>query len=159
MANYIFGTVGAGKIGQYVQNVIDNTPANSAIIWIPMATSGTAEQAEALATFAAVEADANFSEQTGTGWSRITHDDAGDSLAYAWDATNNRNEADSADLVWAGPSVGNTVGLIGCYDPDTTAGTDTTLIPLVHLDMVVTANAQQVTFQFNAEGWYNATRV
>jgi hypothetical protein len=24
---------------------------------------------------------------------------------------------------------------------------------------VVTGNGQQVTFQFNAEGWYNATRV
>ena len=157
MANYVFGTVGCGKVGQYVQNVIDNTPANSAIIWIPMLTSGTAEQAETLATMAAVEADANFAEQTTGGWSRIPHDDTGDSLAYAWDATNNRNEADSADLVWASPST-NTVGLIACYDPDTTTGTDTTLVPLIHLDMVVTGNGQQVTFQFNAEGWYNATR-
>ena len=32
------------------------------------------------------------------------------------------------------------------------------MVPLLHLDMVVTANDQQVTFQFNAEGWYNATR-
>jgi hypothetical protein len=157
MANYIFTGVGAGKIGQYVQNVIDNSPANSAIIWVPMLTSGTAEQAEGLATMALVESDANFSEQTTGGWARITHDDAGDSLAYTHDTTNNRNEADSADLVWASPST-NTVGLIACYDPDTTAGTDTTLIPLVHLDMVVTGNSQQVTFQFNAEGWFNATR-
>lgn len=157
MANYVFGTVGCGKVGQYVQNVIDNNPANSAIIWVPMLTSGTAEQAETLATMAAVEADANFSEQTTGGWSRVTHDDVGDGLAYAWDATNNRNEADSNDLVWASPST-NTVGLIACYDPDTTTGTDTTLIPLVHLDMVVTGNSQQVTFQFNTEGWYNATR-
>ena len=157
MANYVFGTVGLGKVGQYVQNVIDNSPANSAIIWVPMSSSGTAEQAETLATMALVESDANFAEQTGGSWSRITQDDAGDGLAYAFDATNNRNEADSTDLVWAGPTL-NTVGLIACYDPDTTAGTDTTLIPLLHLDMVVTGNGQQVTFQFNAEGWFNATR-
>lgn len=155
MANYVFG-VALGKVGSYVADVLAG--GNDAIIWIPMATSGTAEQGEALNDFAAVEADGNFSEQTGTGWSRITQDETGDSLAYAFDATNNRGEADSADLVWAGPSSGNTVGLIACYDPDTTTGTDSTLVPLVHLDMAVTANSQQVTFQFNAEGWYNATR-
>ena len=158
MANYVFGTVGLGKVGQYVQNVIDNTPANSAIIWVPLSASGTAEQAEALTTLAAVEADANFAEQTTGGWSRIVHDDAGDALAYAFDAANNRNEADSADLVWASPTA-NTTGLLGCYDADTTAGTDANIVPLIHLDMVVVGNGQQVTFAFNAEGWFNASRV
>src|SRR5687768_16318367 len=114
MANCVFGQAAAGKVGGYVDNVLAG--GNDAIIWIPMLTSGTAEQAEALLTFAAVEADANFSEQTSGGWSRITHDETGDSLAYAWDASNNRNEADSVDLVWASPST-NTVGLIACYDP------------------------------------------
>jgi hypothetical protein len=158
MANYVFG-ISLGKVGQFVQNVISNTPTNSAIVWVPMATSGTAEQGETLATLAAVEADANYSERTGSGWSRITQDDAGEGLAYAFDATNNRFEADSNDLVWAAPSAGATTGLVACYDPDTTAGTDSDLIPLVHLDMVVTPDGNQVTFQFNAEGWYNATRV
>jgi hypothetical protein len=155
MANYVF-TTGLGKTAQYVQNVLDG--GNDAIVWVPMATSGTAEQGEGLTTLAAVEADANFSEQTGTGWSRVIQDETGDSLAVAFDTTNNRVEADSADLVWAGPSSGNTTGVIACYDPDTTTGTDTDLIPLVHLDMAVTQNGQQVTLQFNAEGWYNATR-
>lgn len=157
MANYVFGQAGCGTVGGYVNNVLANSPANSAIIWVPMSSSGTAEQAETLVTMAAVEADANFAEQTGGSWSRVTQDDVGDGLAYAWDAANNRNEADSNDLVWAGPTL-NTAGVIGCYDPDTSAGTDSTLVPLVHLDMVVTGNGQQVTFQFNAEGWFNATR-
>ena len=154
MANYVFG-VALGRVTSYVQDVLDG--GNDAIIWIPMLTSGTAEQAEALADFAAVEADANFSEQTTGGWARITHDETGDGLAQTFDATNNRREADSNDLVWASPST-NTVGLIACYDPDTTTGTDSTLVPLVHLDMVVTGNSQQVTFAFNSEGWFNATR-
>lgn len=159
MANYVFGTTGAGRIGEYINRVLNNDPANSALIAIPMSQSGTAEQAEALTTFAAVEADANFAEQTHASWGRKTITDSGGGLAWAWDAANNRNEADMSDLVWTAPATGNnTTGLVICYDPDTTAGTDTTLIPLVHLDMVVTANDQQVTFQFNAEGFYNATR-
>jgi hypothetical protein len=72
MANYVF-TTGLGKTAQYVQNVLDG--GNDAIVWVPMATSGTAEQGEGLTTLAAVEADANFSEQTGTGWSRVIQDD------------------------------------------------------------------------------------
>jgi hypothetical protein len=156
MANYVFGTTGLGRAAAYVADVLAG--GNDAIVWVPMATSGTAEQAEALTTLAAVESDANFSEQTGTGWSRVTQDETGDGLAVTFDATNNRIELDSNDLVWAGPSSGNTTGVIACYDPDTTGGADSDLIPLVHLDMAVTQNGQQVTLQFNAEGWYNATR-
>lgn len=157
MANFVFGQAACGRVGEYVNRVLNNDPTNSAIIWVPMSQSGTAEQGETLVTMAAVEADANFAEQTGGSWSRITQDDVGDGLAWTWDGTNNWNKADSNDLVWAGPTL-NTTGVIACYDPDTTAGTDSTLIPLVHLDMVVTGNGQQVTFQFHANGWFTATR-
>jgi hypothetical protein len=158
VANYVFG-VALGRVGEYVNRVLSNDPTNAALIAIPMSQSGTAEQAEGLTTFAAVESDANFAEQAHASWGRKTIDDTGEGLAWAFDATNNRNEADMNDLVWAAPATGNnTTGLVICYDPDTTAGTDSALIPLVHLDMAVTANDQQVTFQFNAEGWYNATR-
>jgi hypothetical protein len=46
------------EIGSYELDVLAGR--NDAIIWIPMATSGTAEEAEGLTTFSAVEADANF---------------------------------------------------------------------------------------------------
>lgn len=154
MANFVFN-VAKGRVGGYIADVLAG--GNDAIIWIPMATSGTEAQGQDLATFAAVEADANFSERTGTGWSRITQDETGDGLAYTADNTDNEGVADSNDLVWAAPSAGATVGLVACYDPDTTVGTDSDLVPLVHLDMAVTPNGQQVTYQHNVEGWFNAT--
>lgn len=158
MANYVFG-VALGRIGGYVDRVLANDPANSAIIAIPMSSSGTAEQAEGLTTFAAVEADANFAEQTHVSWGRKTIDDVGEGLAIAFDAVNNRIEVDISDLVWAGPAAGNnTTGLVICYDSDTTVGTDANLVPLVHLDMAVIADGNQVTYQVNAEGFFNATR-
>jgi hypothetical protein len=159
MANFVFGTTGCGRVGEYINRVLNNDPTNAAIIFVPLSQSGTAEQAEALTTLAAVESDGNFAEQASGGWSRKVADDTGEGLAWAWDATNNRNEADANDLVWAGPTAANnTTGLLVCYDSDTTGGTDSNIIPLIHLDMAVTANGQQVTFQFNAEGFYNATR-
>jgi hypothetical protein len=159
VANYVFGTTGLGRVGEYVNRVLANDPVNSALIAVPLSASGTAEQAEALTTLAAVESDANFAEQTNGSWGRKTIDDTGEGLAWAFDATNNRNEADANDLVWTAPaSTFNTTGLLICYDSDTTGGADSAIIPLIHLDMAVTANDQQVTFQFNAEGFYNATR-
>lgn len=156
MANYAM-TGGIGKIASIIEDILAG--GNDALVFIPMATSGTAEQAEGLADFAAVEADANFSEQTGTGWSRIVHDETGDGLAITFDTANNRKEADGNDLVWPNPSVGDTTGVIICHDTDTTSGADANLVPLAHLDMVIVANGQQATFQFNAEGWANMTRV
>jgi hypothetical protein len=159
MADFVFGTTGCGRVGEYINRVLNNDPATSAIIAVPLSQSGTAEQAEALTTLAAVEADANFAEQTDASWGRKTIDETGDGLSWAWDAANNRNEADFSDLVWAAPATGqDTTGLLICYDPDTGAGTDANIIPLIHLTMAVTANGQQVTFQVNAEGVYNATR-
>lgn len=158
MANFVFG-VSLGRAGEYVNRVLNNDPGTSALIAIPMSASGTAEQGEALADFAAVEADANFAEQTHASWGRKTIDETGDGLAWTFDAANNRREADFNDLVWTAPTAGNnTTGLVICYDPDTGAGTDSSLIPIVHLDMAVTADGNQVTYQVNAEGWFNATR-
>lgn len=159
MANYVFGQAAVGRVGEYVNRVLNNDPANSAIIAVPLSQSGTAEQAEALVTLAAVEADANFAEQVAASWGRKTITDAGGGLTWAYDAANNQNWSDLTDLVWTAPvAANNTTGLLLCYDGDTTAGTDANIIPLVHLDMVVTADGNQVTFQFNALGWYRATR-
>jgi hypothetical protein len=158
MADFVFG-VALGKVGQYVQNVIDNSPVDADIIAVPMSQSGTAEQAEALATLAAVEADVNFAENVGTGWSRQVLA----SLTYNFDATANERRADSADVVWAGPTTTAATGLLICYIPDNNAtggiSADSAVIPLVHLTMAVTPDGNQVTFQFNSEGWYNAVRV
>ena len=161
MANFVFG-VALGRVGEYVNRVLNNDPANSILLAIPMSQSGTAEQGEALTDFAAVEADANFAEQTAASWGRKTISDSAGGLTWTFDATNNKRAADMTDLVWTAPvASNNTTGLIIAYDPDSTTGTDSTVIPLVHLDMAVTADGNQVTFQFNntgTAGWYTALR-
>lgn len=156
MANYAFN-VGKGRICELANRVLTNDPTDSAFIAIPMATSGSEAQGQDLATFAAVEADDNFSEQAAASWGRKTIDASGEGLSYTVDNTDNEGVVDISDLVWAAPLAGNnTTGLIICYDPDTTGGDDTNLVPLVHLDMAVTADGNQVTYQVNAEGLLNA---
>jgi hypothetical protein len=67
-------------------------------------------------------------------------------------------EVDFADQTWTGIDAGDAwTDLIVCYDPDTTAGTDTTLIPLTCHDFAVTPNGGDITFQVNASGFFRAT--
>lgn len=71
--------------------------------------------------------------------------------------TDNRVEVDAADIVWSaasGPAVG---ALLICYDPDTTAGDDTSIIPLVKLDFSVTPAGANITAVFPANGFFWAS--
>jgi hypothetical protein len=153
--NFVFN-IAKGRVGELASNVLAG--GNDAIVWVP--TNGSDESAangQDADTLAAVEALATFAEQTGGGWARITQDETGDGLTSAVDDTDNEWVVDSNDLSFGSPTAGSdTVGLIACYDPDTTGGTDSDLIPLVHLVMNVEADGSAVTFQHNAEGWFNA---
>lgn len=158
MANYVFGTTGAGRVGEYVNRVLNNDPSTALLRVIPVSTSLSAEAAEANLTWAAA-ITAGFVEQVAASWGRKDLTDTGQGLAWAWDATNNRNGMDFTDLVWTAPLTGNnTTGIVICYD-GSGASTNAQLIPLVHLDMAVTADGNQVTYQVNAAGAYTATRV
>lgn len=75
------------------------------------------------------------------------------------DDTNDRVDIDVADQTWvaAGGGVNNsTVKLLICYDPDTTTGTDSTVIPLSMHDFAITTDGSDVTAQIAAAGFARA---
>ena len=75
------------------------------------------------------------------------------------DDTNNRVDIDIADQTWTalGGATNNTLGkLLVCYDPDTTAGTDSTIVPLTFHDFSVTTDGSDVTAQIATAGFYRA---
>lgn len=145
MADFTFN-IAKGQIGEFVKRVDGNDPANSAIILVPLSASGTEAQGQDLDTLAAVEADANFAEQTAGGWVRKTLTDADFAAANSEvDDTNNRWDVSLPQVTWTGPTAGsNTTGLLVCYDSDTTAGTDSNIIPLTHHTFAVTADGNDV---------------
>jgi hypothetical protein len=145
MANFTFN-IAKGQIAEYFRRVDSNDPANSAIILVPLSASGTEAQGQDLDTLAAVEADANFAEQTGGSWVRKTLTDSDlSSTNYEVDDTNNRFDVSLPSVTWTSPDAGsNTTGLLVCYDSDTTAGTDSNIIPLTHHDFAVTADDNDV---------------
>ncbi len=142
MADFVFN-IAKGRVGEFFNRVDSNDPSTSAIILVPLSASGTEAEGQDYDTLAAVLAG-TANEQTSGGWARKVLTDA-DLSAWAPDDTNNRGPATLPQVTWTAPTAGNnTTGLLICYDADTGAGSDSNIIPLVHLDMAVTADGNPV---------------
>jgi hypothetical protein len=142
VANWVANTA-KGKFAYY-----GTLPAtNDAIIVIPLETTGleadsTLKDSDDVAALLA----GSSNEQTTMGRKTaasvtVTVDDTGDSVSL-----------DCADIVWTA-ATGNAISkLLFAYDPDTTTGTDSSMIPLVALDFTITPDGSDVTAQINAAG-------
>lgn len=135
MADFVFN-IAKGKVKYYAEL----PAANDALIVVPIENSGietdaTLKDYDDLAALLA----GSSNEQITIGRKTIT------SVSVTVDDTNDRVDIDIADQVWTTPS-GNQIGaLVICYDPDTTAGTDSTLVPLTKHDWVITPEGDSIT--------------
>ena len=149
MGNFVFN-IAKGKVAHYASL----PAANDALVAVPIETTGIESDAilQDYDNLSALLAGPS-NEQTTT-MSRKTLA----SVTVTVNDTDNRVEVDCADPTWVTPAAGNAVSkLIVCYDPDTTAGTDADLIPLVGLDFVVTPSGVDITYQVAAGGFYQAS--
>lgn len=81
-------------------------------------------------------------------------------VALTVDDANDRLDIDSADFTWAlaGGAVNNLTGkLLICYDPDTTGGTDSSIVPLCAYDWGVQTSGADITAQVAAAGFFRAS--
>jgi hypothetical protein len=151
MADGVFN-IALGKVAYYA----GLPAANDALIVVLLKSAGLEADGtlrdydDLAALLAAANDEADF-----TNYSRKTLA----SVAVTTDDTNNRNDADAADFTYsaAGGASNNTVGkALICYDPDTTGGNDSTVIPLTFHDCSFTTDGtdQQVTIA--AAGFYRA---
>ena len=157
MAAFVFN-IAKGRAGEFYNRVDTNDPTNSALIIVALKSSGIESDAtlKDYDTLADLLAAAN-DEATNTGYARKTLTDS-DLSAIAVDDTNDRFDYDIPDQTWS--SVQTTGGawakLLVCYDPDTTGGTDSTIIPLTCHDFAVTPDGSDIVAQINASGFFRA---
>lgn len=139
MANFVFN-IAKGKAA-YLSGL---PAANDALIIIPIEASGV-EADSVLVDYATVAAllAAASNEQTTMGRKTIT------AATVTVDNTNDRCDVDTADLTWSA-ATGNAISdLLIAYDPDTTGGDDTTLIPLTWHDFVATPDGTDLVATVN----------
>ena len=95
-------------------------------------------------------------EATFTNYARITRTTG---IVPTIDDTNNRLDIDIADFEWvnAGGAANNTIAkLLVCYDPDTTAGTDSSVIPLTAHSYDEVTSGSTIQAQVATAGFYRA---
>jgi hypothetical protein len=145
MADIVFN-IAKGRVAELYNRVKTNDPVNSAIVVVALKATGleadaTLQDYDDLATLLAAAND----EATNTGYARKAFTDA-DVAALAPDDTNNRMDVDTPDVTWtAVQTTGGAWGkLLFCYDNDTTAGTDSAIVPLTAHDFAVTPDGSDI---------------
>jgi hypothetical protein len=114
--------------------------ANDGLVAVPLEAAGLVTDATMrdYDDLAALLAGAS-NEQTSMGRKTLT------GVTVTVDDTNDRVAIDCADITWTA-ATGNAVGaVVICYDPDTTTGTDSDLIPLTKHDVTMTPDGSSYT--------------
>lgn len=155
MADIVFN-IAKGRVVELFNRVDTNDPANSALVIVPVDVGATSDATiRDFDTLAAVLAG-GVTERTTGGWNRKTLTDA-DITFPAPDDTNDRFDIDIPDQTWTAVTAGAVTDLIICYDNDTTAGTDSNLIPLTMHDFAITPDGSDVQAVINAAGFFRAS--
>lgn len=142
MANIVFN-IAKGRVVEYYNRVKSNDPANAAIILVPIETSGLEADATLIDadTLAALIAGAT-NEQTTMGRKTLT--DADLAALPAPDDGNDRYDVSLPTVTWSA-ATGNAISKIAvCYDPDTTGGTDSNIVPLTMFDFAQTPSGADI---------------
>lgn len=142
MANIVFN-IAKGRVVELYNRVKSNDPTNSALVIIPIETSGLESDATLIDKddLAAV-LSGTTNEQTTMGRKTLTDSDL--AALPAPDDTNDRFDISLPTTTWAG-ATGNAISklLVG-YDSDTTSGTDSSIIPLTMFDFAQTPSGADI---------------
>lgn len=130
--------------------------ANDAIIVLLLKASGLvaddtlADYADIAALLAGASDEADF-----TNYARKTITSG---IVVTPDNTNNRVDGDFPDQRWdnAGATPQALGKIITAYEPDTTSGTDSSLIPMTYHDFVVTTDGTNLIAEINVAGFIRA---
>jgi len=142
MANIVFN-IAKGRVVELYNRVKSNDPANSALILVPIETSGLESDATLIDKDTLTDLLAGTTnEQTTMGRKTLT--DADLAALPAPDDANDRMDISLPTVTWSA-ATGNAISKIAvCYDNDTTSGTDANIVPLTMFDAVVTPDGTDI---------------
>lgn len=152
MASIVFN-IAKGRVVELYNRVENNDPANSALILIPLETSGLESDATLIdKDDVSALLSGTTNEQTTMGRKTLT--DAQLAALPAPDDANDRYEVSLPSVTWSAAG-GNAISkIVVAYDSDTTSGTDANIIPLVMFDAVATPSGIDLTL--NSGVFYRA---
>lgn len=157
MADFSFN-IAKGRAVELYNRVKVSDPANSVLVVVAIRTTATDAVLKDLDTLAAVLANADTDEVANTGYARIVLDQD-DLNALSPDDANDRTDLDIADLNWGAITDDDVdwTDVLICYDPDSTGGDDSAIIPLSCHDYEITIDGSSLVTEINAAGFYRAS--
>lgn len=153
MASIVFN-ISKGRVVELYNRVKSNDPANSAIVIVPIETTGLESDATLIDkdTLADVLSGAT-NEQTTMGRKTLT--DADLAALPSPDDANDRYDLALPTQTWTA-AAGNPISkLLVAYDSDTTGGTDANIVPLTMFDFVQTPSGSNI--QMTGGTFYRGT--
>ena len=142
MANIVFN-IAKGRVVELYNRVENNDPAASAIILVPIETTGLETDAVLIDadTLAAV-LSGTTNEQTTMGRKTLTDTEL--AALPAPDDTNDRYDLSLPTTTYVA-AAGNPISkILVCYDADTAAGTDANIIPMCMFDFAQTPSGADI---------------
>jgi hypothetical protein len=158
MADGVFN-IAKGSVAERVRRVANNDPANSALIIVILKAAEADATLQDYDSLDDILTEAGNTEADFTNYARKTLTDS-DLSDPTVDDTDNRVDSDIPDQTWAsagGASDNTTAKILVCYDPDTTSGDDSNIIPLTHHDFAETTDGNDLVAQVNTAGFHRAS--
>ena len=157
MANFVFN-ISKGRVVEYYNRVKNNDPANSALVILAIDANGDTDATMQDRDDLAALLGGTANEVTNSGYARKVLTDADLAALPAPDDANDRFDIDLPDQTWNAVAAGTAwTDVIVCYDPDTTGGTDSAIIPLTCHDFPMTPDGSDIIMQVAAAGFFRAS--
>lgn len=142
MANVVYN-IAKGRIVEYYNRVESSDPTNAVLVLVPLETSGLESDAtlKDKDDLAAVLSGAT-NEQTTMGRKVLSDSDL--AALPAPDDSGDVYDVSLPTVTWTA-ATGNAISkILVCYDPDSTGGADSAIIPLCMFDFAVTPDGTDV---------------
>jgi hypothetical protein len=153
MAHIVFN-VAKGRVVEYYNRVKSNDPANSALILIPIETTGLESDATLIDVDTVTALLAGTTNEQGT-MGRKTLTDADLAALPAPDDVNDRYDVALPTVVWTAPTGSAISKMVVAYDGDTAGGNDSNLVPLTMFDCVMTPDGNN--FELTGATFFRAS--
>jgi hypothetical protein len=157
MADFVFN-IAKGRVVEYYNRVENNDPSTAGLVIVVIDANGDSDATMKDRDDLAALLGGTANEVTNTNYARKVLTDADLAALPAPDDTNDRYDIDLPDQTWSAVAAGTAwTDIIICYDPDTTAGADSAIIPLTCHDFAVTPDGSDITAQIAAAGFFRAS--
>jgi hypothetical protein len=142
VSNIVFN-IAKGRVAELYARVENSDPTNAVLVLVPIETTGLESDATLIDKddLAAV-LSGTTNEQTTMG--RKVLSDVELAAVPAPDDSGDRNEVSLPTVTWSAAS-GNPISkILVCYDPDSTGGADSAIIPLTMFDFAQTPSGADI---------------